>query len=72
MIGKECDKPIDFLICYSEDGADSIKTTNFKTTGPLSFAISVCEQLGIPVFNMKNETALKKLMEYVKTINNIN
>lgn len=72
ILGKECDSPIEFLICFSNDGADSIKSTNFKTTGPLSFPIAVCEQMGIPVFNLKNDGAFKKLVEFIKNSNSLN
>jgi len=69
LLGESCVNPIRFLVCYSSDGAETLKQINFKTTGNISFSISICDMLNIPVFNLGNKDAVSRLVEYVKTIN---
>lgn len=68
LLGESCKNPVRFLLCYSPDGAETIKTLKFATTGNISFSISICDLIGIPVFNLKNDDALSRLSEYLKTI----
>lgn len=68
LLGESCRNPIRFLVCYSADGAETIKQINFKTTGNISFSISICDMLNIPVFNLGNKDAVSRLVEYVKTL----
>ena len=69
LLGESCTSPIKLLVCYSSDGAETIKQVDFKTTGNISFSISICDMLGIPVFNLGTKDAVTRLVEYVKTIN---
>jgi len=67
ILGENVDNPIKLMLCYSPDGAETIKQIDYKKTGNISFSISICDVLGIPVFNLKNEDAVSRLVELVKT-----
>ena len=68
LLGENVKNPIKLLLCYSSDGAESIKEINFKVTGYISFSIMICDAMGIPVFNMGKKDALSRLVEFVKTL----
>jgi len=68
ILGESLTNPVKLMICYSSDGAESIKDIDFKTTGFISFPITVCDKLGIPVFNLANDDAVSRLVEYVKSL----
>jgi len=68
ILGEDLKSPINALIVYTDDGAETIKQIDFKTTLNASFAIYVAETAGIPVFNIKNDESIKRLDEYLKTL----
>lgn len=68
MLGEDLLTPLTFLICYSEDGAELSKDIDYKNNVTTGFFIKVCEDLDIPVFNLKNVDAKKRLVEYLKII----
>ena len=70
ILGAECDTPVNFIICYSDDGADTKKKVDYKTTGNISYFIEVGEELNIPIFNFKNEGAKEKLLGFLETFKN--
>lgn len=69
LLGEDCKRATSFMIVYTPDGCESAKDINFKTTGHISFDIALADEAGIPIFNLKNEGALNRLIEYVKTLN---
>jgi len=68
LLGEGCNNPSKFLLCYSDDGAECIKDIKFEKTGKLSYCISVCDLLDIPVFNLGNDNAKARLIEFVKAL----
>ena len=68
LLGENVKNPIKLLLCYSSDGAESIKEINFKVTGYIGFSIMICDAMGIPVFNLGKKDAVSRLVEYIKTL----
>lgn len=69
LVGEDCKRPVRFMICYTPDGCETKEKINYKTTGFASFPITVACAANIPVFNLKNDDAVNRLVEYIKTIN---
>lgn len=53
ILGKDLDNPVDFVLCWTKDGCESLKTRT-RETGGTGLAISLASYLHIPVINMKN------------------
>ena len=60
VLGKDLNSPSEFVLCWTPDGCESSKEYN-KHTGGTGLAISVACNYGIPVYNLKNENAIKRL-----------
>ncbi len=60
VLGEDGKSPVDFVVCYTEDGAEHYSQVTAKTGGT-GFAILLASRQGIPVFNLKNENALSRL-----------
>ena len=69
LLGEDCRRAVSFMIAYTSDGCESKDKINFKTTGNVSFPIAIAEEVNIPIFNIKNEDAISRLIEYLKTLN---
>jgi len=66
-LGEECNDPVDFIIAYTKDGAEGFtKGMDFKVTGDLVFYINLAREANIPIFNLHNEDAIKRLVEHIK------
>jgi len=64
MLGKDLNNPVDFLIGYTLDGAEALsggKKLDYAVTGNLAFYMKIAEESNIPVFNLKNADAIKRL-----------
>lgn len=55
-----------FLLCWTPDGALSIKDYWPGVTGGTGIAINVASLFGVPVFNMQRPKHLKEVKEYVE------
>lgn len=53
-----------FLICYTPDGCESVKTRHVSTGGTAT-AIVIAEMLEIPVYNLCNEERIKDVEELI-------
>lgn len=53
-----------FVICYTKDGCESHLTRTYLTGGT-GLAISLASSLGIPVFNLKNNISLERLVKFI-------
>lgn len=62
IMGKNLDTNVDFVICWTEDGAESTSQRS-KRTGGTGQAIACASDLGIPVLNMKNFN-LKEILTF--------
>ncbi len=60
ILGENADDPVDFVVCYTEDGVEHHSQVTSKSGGT-GFAISIASRYGIPVFNLRNPEALSKL-----------
>jgi len=59
--GVNLDQNSKFLICWTPDGCESAETRTNKTGGT-GLAISLASELGIPIFNLKNEASLERVI----------
>ena len=66
-LGADCKDPVNFIIAYTEDAAEGfVKDMDFKVTGDLVFYLNLAKNANIPVFNIKSDESLKRLIEYIK------
>lgn len=67
-LGKDLVHPISFLLAYTDNGVESLDgKVDFKVTGNLAFYLKVAEDANVPVFNLKNSDAIKRLIDYIKS-----
>lgn len=67
VLGKELTSPIQFLVVWSLDGAETRKECTSKT-GFVSTPIKIAESLKIPVFNLKRQDALERIKAHVELL----
>lgn len=65
ILGKDCNTPVEFVVCYTNDGCESDLTRTSKTGGT-GTAISLASKNNIPVFNLKNPDAVDRLNNFLK------
>lgn len=69
ILGPKLDNPVNLVIYWTECGSDQIvKGSDYKKLGNMSSIYYPCRELNIPVYNVKNEESLKKLVEYIKSL----
>jgi len=56
LLGNELDKPVNFVICYTEDGKDS---------GGTGLGIRIANHYKIPVFNLHDVNTINRLNIYL-------
>ena len=61
VFGENLDSPVDFVVCWTADGCESIEDRT-KETGGTGQAISIASVYCIPVYNVKNDTSWNYLM----------
>ena len=64
------DNWVDCVICYTSDGAEKASDVKVGVTGGTGLAISLADTLGIPVFNLKNEDAVSRIMTFYSLYKN--
>ena len=64
LTGQNCNSLAMFLLCWSEDGAESATEKTFAT-GNLGHAISVAAAHRIPIFNLGKPDAEKRLYQFL-------
>ena len=64
VLGLSLDMPSDFLICWTPDGCTSHAERSFATGGT-GMAISVADEAGIEVFNLKRPEHFERLRRYI-------
>lgn len=67
ILGKAIASPALFLVCYSEDGAESYREKTTKT-GNLSLPLRVASELGIPVFNFGKRDGFDRFTAYMNSV----
>jgi len=68
VFGRDLDAPVDFLLCWTEDGCESIETRK-RDTGGTGQAIALASLRGIPVINMKNKGWAERVRAIVEQLN---
>jgi len=67
LLGPDVNAPVKFVIGYNETGSEGfVKNMDFKKEGDLTFYFKVCGDSNIPIFNIKNDDAIKRLSEVIK------
>lgn len=64
VMGKDLKSPTMFVICWSEDGVEKSSDKTSKT-GNVGFVVSIACAMHIPVFNLANPDAEKRLKQYL-------
>lgn len=67
ILGNKMDSPARFFLTWTEDGIDNIKHKTAKT-GFTGHPIAIASAAGVPIFNLGNPEAERKLNEYLDTI----
>ena len=65
VMGLTLEIPSDFVVCWTPDGATTKRTINSGGTGQ---AIAYANMNSIPVFNLKNNNDIDRLMKFIDTI----
>jgi len=63
ILGADLKSPVDFVLCWTPDGAE---TSTSIRTGGTGQAIRLANLHNIPVFNMHNPDALERLAKHIK------
>jgi len=70
VLGKDLKTTCEFIICWTEDGADGkIKKTS-RSSGGTGQAIRLASEYNIPVNNLRNEETLLQWMEWIEHTKN--
>jgi len=64
LLGADLASAVEFLIIYTEDGAEKTRECK-RTTGRASFMIRLADKANIPVFNFKNEQSILRFKSYL-------
>ena len=64
VTGMNLDEPSKFVVCWTPDGC-STREERTNKTGGTGQAITYASELGVPVFNLKNEDAEAHLFNYI-------
>jgi len=64
ILGNNLKSAARFMLCYTEDGAESDKTKSSKT-GNLGLAISIASAMRVPVFNFRHTDAEQRLFTFL-------
>ena len=68
VLGADLKSPIDFVVCWTEDGCESHSERSIKTGGT-GQAISLADRWGIPVFNLYHPDAIDRLGKLILNSN---
>ncbi|MDZ7671500.1 MAG: hypothetical protein U5K53_01450 [Halanaerobiales bacterium] len=64
VLGKNLDRPSEFVICWTPDGCITDRDRSIKTGGT-GQAISIASKLKIPIFNLKLKEHKKRIEEWL-------
>jgi hypothetical protein len=65
VLGWSLNDPVDFVVCYTKDGAETSAQYTIRTGGT-GIAIQLADKLGIPVFNLCNEGRYEELIKFLE------
>lgn len=64
VLGQLLYEPCDFVVCWTKDGVEEGDKTT-KETGGTGMAIRISSHYDVPVFNLANEDAIERLVDFV-------
>jgi Macro domain. len=64
ILSRNVNDPVEFVICWTPDGAEKANQTT-KKTGGTGTAIRIASTFGVPVFNLYNADAIDRLKQYL-------
>jgi len=67
ILGKDLDAPVDFVICWTIDGAETDEERSIMSGGT-GTAISLASHKHIRVYNLEKESSIKELSTRLKEI----
>jgi hypothetical protein len=67
ILGASLNSPVAFVLCWTPDGAEQGNKTSIDTGGT-GQAIRIASAYSIPVFNLKNKTAITRLHTFLSRI----
>ncbi len=70
VMGKDLKSPAMFMVCWSEDGAETLLEKTSKT-GNVGHAIAIAAYMKIPVFNLGKSDAEYRLKNYLGLSENV-
>lgn len=70
LMGNNVNSPALFLLCWTEDGVESIKDKTART-GFTGHPIAIASALGIPIFNLGKADAEQRLTFYIESVYNV-
>ncbi len=62
VLGEDLSTPVDFVVCWTPDGAESETS---RKTGGTGQAIRIAADLGIRVYNLKNRKSREEIYELI-------
>lgn len=60
VLGMNCDRYSDFVICWTPDGAEKYDEVS-NVTGGTGLAIKIADHYNIPVYNLKNQNTIEMI-----------
>lgn len=66
ILGHDLRSPVDFVVCWTPDGAES-ETERTPATGGTGQAIALADRWNIPVFNLARPDALDRIAQFLST-----
>lgn len=65
ILGQNLDSPVEFVVCWTPDGCESVTMRTFSTGGT-GQAIALADELDIPIFNLKNVGRHDELIKFLE------
>jgi hypothetical protein len=65
ILGQDLETPVDFVICYTRDGAQTSADTSIKTGGTAT-AINLASEFSIPVFNSRRPEMMEEFRDFIR------
>ncbi len=67
VLGEDCETALNFMLVYTEDGAEQPMDIKWDKSQKTGYFIEVCYKLNIPVFNLFKDDCETRLIEYIET-----
>lgn len=64
VLGADLRSPVDLVVCWTEDGAET-EADRGQTTGGTGQAIALASRWGVPIFNLAKPDAGERMLQYL-------